>query len=1004
MSDLDAELVMDIDLPNKSIQCLVSYLYTGHMKNLTKKGATKLKQFAELWNITDLVELCQTQLTCRFDKTTKQKSVVPNKQLVETSTTRHSHDMEWKDDQSDGNDVTPKREKSETKTEYDEQSDDVQMTADIVLQNHGDASTCDDNEEDDEESDLDAHKIFIELLFEPNNQLLLKLKGVKQCENANSSKSRKKGYCAKCYVCQEMFSSNNDCLEHILQSHTEGPENRCRKWNIDVSGKIQNPNVRVIFKCSFCKSGMGSLRGARFHARRIHGVQKCPMAIRRNPKEDDGPKVREKAQRSEAEIASELNHDWDDIWKHKGKKGPTTVDDFVDYNELANDPDTAIIEVHFEPNNQLLLKPRGANSEAVMHSEKESSSKLRHYCAKCFICEEIFYSNNQCLDHVLRYHVWAGNDSISWVMDKSGKVLDKKVMFMCSFCNAGMGSLRGVRFHARRIHGVARCPMAVKKNPREMSNGKRGGRFLPFDPSADIGKWVSIKPQLGDDLEDLELDLDESSDDLSDEEEHERNHTVTHVEELTESVEADVSESASRIPSKSNVKCASNVSLPKTSGAQILIEVAFEPTNELLLCPVRVDNSEIQKSSCVENDSKKRYVAKCNVCKDIFQANKECLDHILTSHFPPKEGEHGEEREVILKCGFCEENFDTLVTARFHARKKHGIKRCPMAEKGKHTRKLVERHIKIQGLKCKYGYPTGKFEEDIAINPDEADCMCPRHKPYQCSLCLDVVGYPTLRGCIKHVAACHLKDVKGENIKDYVKFLFIKAREPDVETMNRCDYVGCQYVGATNRETIYHKHWQHNIQVPHWYTVYPCPFCERAFRGSKQFWHHVSIHTSEVNTKDKLCEECGKAFKTNQMLQHHVDSIHFAMKTKQCRICGKSFNGDSSLRTHMRIHMDYRPFRCRYCSTYESNTRAAVRAHVRTQHKDADEYFGVVVDEKWEKGQRHWKKRKVKKKSIDATITGKNSKLCHECGQAFKTNQRLRIHIQTEHTPMPDQF
>ncbi len=275
-------------------------------------------------------------------------------------------------------------------------------------------------------------------------------------------------------------------------------------------------------------------------------------------------------------------------------------------------------------------------------------------------------------------------------------------------------------------------------------------------------------------------------------------------------------------------------------------------------------------------------------------------------------------------------------------------------------------------------------------------CTCDKHKPYICSCCHK--GEATITKCVAHIAKEHFQEIKGKNCREFVinYYPYRKTRNPEKNAhLRKCDVEGCKYYDSSIRSVYYHKYWQHKMDIPHWLILYTCPYCQKEFRTNLSFWNHVSIHTSEVNARTKLCEECGKAFKTNQLLRWHVERHHFPAPIRQCPVCTKTFRSHSNMDVHMRIHMDYRPFKCRYCMTYESNTRGAIFAHLRTQHQGCDEKEGIIIDEKFARPGRHWQRKKMKSRASSKTSTVNN--LCHECGQSFNSIYLLQTHVSVDH-------
>ena len=142
-----------------------------------------------------------------------------------------------------------------------------------------------------------------------------------------------------------------------------------------------------------------------------------------------------------------------------------------------------------------------------------------------------------------------------------------------------------------------------------------------------------------------------------------------------------------------------------------------------------------------------------------------------------------------------------------------------------------------------------------------------------------------------------------------------------------------------------------------------CPTCGEAFPKRWQLRLHVYKHTGE---RPFSCDTCAATFTRNYCLQQHVLNVHGGSDGRPahvCDKCGKSFRQLGSLRTHLRLHSDERPYRCEFCPlTFAQG--GSLSSH-----------------------------RKVH--------TGVKPHRCEECGAAFAHAGNLRVHLRVHSGQRP---
>ncbi len=235
---------------------------------------------------------------------------------------------------------------------------------------------------------------------------------------------------------------------------------------------------------------------------------------------------------------------------------------------------------------------------------------------------------------------------------------------------------------------------------------------------------------------------------------------------------------------------------------------------------------------------------------------------------------------------------------------------------------------------------------------DSDDCKCVKHMPFVCLLCGDTS--PNLTACFAHIIATHKEEVAiNKNIRKFVKDFFPPSKR---WYATECDVEGCEYIAEHTSALCKHQYNRHNMPLPPWVGFYTCDLCERKHHALHHYKSHVNtVHKNKLNF---LCNECGKTFGTISALKAHALVKHSQVRGYQCSECRKAFKSNSLLGQHQLTHLDYRPFRCAFC-TYESNTRGNVFVHLDKHHPGKKRQDGLVVDERWENRKKfmYWKRK-----------------------------------------------
>ncbi|XP_018302350.1 zinc finger protein 888-like [Mycetomoellerius zeteki] len=126
-------------------------------------------------------------------------------------------------------------------------------------------------------------------------------------------------------------------------------------------------------------------------------------------------------------------------------------------------------------------------------------------------------------------------------------------------------------------------------------------------------------------------------------------------------------------------------------------------------------------------------------------------------------------------------------------------------------------------------------------------------------------------------------------------------------------------------------------------------------QNSQYLNRHERTHN---DTKEFICEQCYKKYKSSKTLKQHIKNVHTEVRPYKCGTCGKTFKSQYSMRIHERIHKGEKSYQCDICEALFSDSSNLSR-HRKTQHN-------IHIN-------------------------------CKECKDGFNTEQDLHDHIDIKH-------
>ena len=173
--------------------------------------------------------------------------------------------------------------------------------------------------------------------------------------------------------------------------------------------------------------------------------------------------------------------------------------------------------------------------------------------------------------------------------------------------------------------------------------------------------------------------------------------------------------------------------------------------------------------------------------------------------------------------------------------------------------------------------------------------------------------------------------------------------------------------------------------------MFKCDECDRAFSTENQLTRHVTAkHSGE---KPYVCDLCGgdKAFRTSSKLKCHVRQVHSEARPFKCGTCGSAYKQKNELNRHMKSHSEERPYLCTECP-WQFREQSMLRRHMLT-HSSETFFQCPHCDKQF--------KHKLNLTSHLVTHSDDKPHQCPQCGKAFKRKMGLKKHILTHSGKKP---
>lgn len=163
-----------------------------------------------------------------------------------------------------------------------------------------------------------------------------------------------------------------------------------------------------------------------------------------------------------------------------------------------------------------------------------------------------------------------------------------------------------------------------------------------------------------------------------------------------------------------------------------------------------------------------------------------------------------------------------------------------------------------------------------------------------------------------------------------------------------------------------------------------CPECDKLFPRASSLKRHIVLH---LDDRPYQCTVCQANYKSYSQLKRHL-RIHTGEKPAKCEHCEKTFRTYNELYVHRRSHTGEKPFECKFCGKCFS-TRGYRNTHERIHTGDKRFQCDICGMKFTESSAR---------RVHLFTHTGETPYKCEVCGRGFTQAGNLSKHVKTLHS------
>lgn len=178
--------------------------------------------------------------------------------------------------------------------------------------------------------------------------------------------------------------------------------------------------------------------------------------------------------------------------------------------------------------------------------------------------------------------------------------------------------------------------------------------------------------------------------------------------------------------------------------------------------------------------------------------------------------------------------------------------------------------------------------------------------------------------------------------------------------------------------------------------LFTCNECGRSYKTQQILRKHEKIHISGVEIFK--CKLCDRTFETKYFLRKHYLEMHevtslaslvperIPNKSRHlCNICGKVLNSLKAFEYHKLFHTGEKPFKCNDCNkTFRSKSQLILHSRV---HTDQRPYLCHYCEKSFRTSQAL--------KDHLRTHTGEKPFVCPKCGTGFAQRESMKTHMKS---------